>query len=193
MEIFKLDGHRVVLEALEISHSEQLFNCSRSERLWEYLPIQVKTIEEMSEFVHSATENRKTGEEFPFVVIDKETNMIVGTTRYLRISENHKTLNIGWTWYSEDVWRTSINTEVKYLLLKHAFEAWGAVRVEIITTTNHERSQRAIERIGAVKEGVLRKKYNNKDYVCYSIIDDEWPMVKERIERLSTRRVQNEQ
>lgn len=147
MEFFELEGQRVLLKPLEINHAEQLFNYSRSEKIWEYLPIHIETIEEMKRFVQIALDSKNTGEEFPYVIFDKNTNNIVGMTRFLRISHVHKNLNIGWTWYSEEVWRTSVNTESKYLLLKHAFESWGAVRVEIITTTDNERSQKAIERL----------------------------------------------
>ena len=113
---------------------------------------------------------------------DETLGRVIGSTRYLRISEAHRNLNIGWTWYSPDVWRTAVNTECKYLLLRHAFEEWGAVRVEFITTTTHSRSQDAIERLGAVKEGIQRKKYNGLDYVVFSIIDEDWESVKSRLE-----------
>lgn len=181
MDFCELEGERVILKPLELLHAEPLFHCSRSNKLWEKLPLQIETLAEMKQFIETAIKGRESEEEFPYVVIDKLTNRVVGTTRYLRISRLHNNLNIGWTWYSEEVWRTKVNTEAKYLLLQHAFELWKATRVEIITTTDHLRSQKAIERIGATKEGILRKKYNNKDYVFYSIIDDEWLAVKDRL------------
>lgn len=184
MSFGDLEGERVKLQPIEIKHADPLFHCSRNEKLWEKLPIQVNTLDEMREFVQAAITGRESGEQFPYVVIDKTTSRIIGTTRYLRISTLHKHLNIGWTWYAEEVWRTRVNTEAKYLLLTQAFELWKAVRVELITTTDHLTSQKAIERIGATKEGVLRKKYNNRDYVIYSIIDDEWDAVKTRLETL---------
>ncbi|WP_232242981.1 GNAT family N-acetyltransferase [Paenibacillus sp. GSMTC-2017] len=133
-------------------------------------------------YVEAAIAERECGEQFPYVVFDKQLQKIVGMTRYLRISPSHKNVNIGWTWYSPEVWRSSVNTECKYLLLKYAFEGWEAVRVEIITTTTHNRSQKAIERLGATREGILRKKYNGLDYVIYSIIDEDWADVKSRLE-----------
>ncbi|MCM3633639.1 GNAT family N-acetyltransferase [Paenibacillus camelliae] len=171
MSFGDLEGERVKLQPIEIKHADPLFHCSRNEKLWEKLPIQVNTLDEMREFVQAAITGRESGEQFPYVVIDKTTSRIIGTTRYL-------------TWYAEEVWRTRVNTEAKYLLLTQAFELWKAVRVELITTTDHLTSQKAIERIGATKEGVLRKKYNNRDYVIYSIIDDEWDAVKTRLETL---------
>ncbi|MGO4372127.1 GNAT family N-acetyltransferase, partial [Paenibacillus sp. MCAF20] len=128
----------------------------------------------MRSFVQTAIDERERGEQFPYAIYDKLLGRFVGMTRYLRISRPNRNLNIGWTWYSPDVWRTSVNTECKYLLLSQAFEVWRAVRVELITTTSHSRSQRAIERLGGVREGILRKKYNGLDYVVYSIIDEDW-------------------
>ncbi|MCR2803618.1 GNAT family N-acetyltransferase [Paenibacillus soyae] len=182
MIVNPLEGSRVLLIPMEDSHAEALYQCSRSPHIWERLPVKVQSLEQMKEFVAQALEGKKRGDEFPFVVWDKSQGRIVGTTRYLRIAAAHRNLNIGWTWYSEDVWRTSVNTECKYLLLRHAFEQWGAVRVELITTTVHSRSQAAIERLGAVREGVLRQKYNGMDYVVFSMIDKEWPEKKDRLE-----------
>lgn len=178
----ELDGERVKLLPLAIEHSITLYNCSRDPEVWTNLPVYVRTIEDMEHFVRKAIVHRDSQESFPYVVFDKETNEIVGTTRFLRISEENNNLNIGWTWYSKKVWRTRVNTETKYLLLKHAFENLLVNRIEIITTTQNIKSQKAIERLGAVREGVLRKKYNNSDYVFYSIIDMEWNEIKRRLE-----------
>lgn len=117
MEVPELEGKRVLLKRLEPSHAEALFNCSRNEKIWEYLPVKINNLEDMHKFVDSAIENRVNGEEYPFV-IDGTSGKIIGTTRYLRIFQIHKNLNIGWTWYAEEVWRTAVNTETKYLLLK---------------------------------------------------------------------------
>lgn len=90
--------------------------------------MKVSTLEEMNLFVNRALKAKKSGEEFPYTVYDNHLKKIVGTTRYLRISEPHKTINVGWTWYSPEVWRTKVNTETKYLLFKQAFERWHAQR-----------------------------------------------------------------
>lgn len=184
MTFTQLEGNRVSLIPLESEHVNSLFQCSRSLEIWEHLPIKVQTIKEMENFIHTAIAGRERREEFPYVVFDNKLNKIVGMTRYLRISHVHKNLNIGWTWYSPEVWRTEVNTECKYLLFKYAFEVWDAIRVELITTSTHNRSQKAIERLGAIKEGTLRKKYNELDYVVYSIIDEDWPYAKNRLEAL---------
>lgn len=180
---YGLEGRRVKLIPLELAHTQALYDCSRYPEVWENYPTTISTIEEMEQFVLNALASREQGDQFPYVVFDKELNKIVGTTRYLRISEANTNLNIGSTWYSPIVWRTRVNTESKYLLLSYAFENLHVNRVEIITTTTNERSQKAIERLGAIREGLLRKKYNNLDYVIYSIIDSEWRDVKGRLER----------
>jgi Acetyltransferases, including N-acetylases of ribosomal proteins len=179
----ELEGNRVKLIPLETEHIAALYRCSRDPEIWEHYPIHIRTCEEMERFVHKALEGRSKKEQYPFVVFDKEANDIVGTTRYLRISEDNNNLNIGSTWYSPKVWRTRVNTESKYLMLRYAFEQLQVNRVEIVTTTTNIRSQQAIERLGAVREGVLRKKYYNMDYIIYGIIDSEWTEVKKRLER----------
>ena len=138
-----LEGKRVKLIPLELHHSVPLYNCSRDPEIWADYPIHIRTIDEMNHFVQQAIESRDKKESFPFVVIDKETDEIVGTTRYLRISEENNNLNIGHTWYSSKVWRTRVNTETKYLLFSYAFEELQVSRVEIITTTTNIKSQKA--------------------------------------------------
>lgn len=182
MSFAQLEGERILLIPLELEHAESLFQCSQSTLIWESLPTRIRNLNEMQTFIRKAILGREHGEEFPYAVFDKTLNRMVGMTRYLRISSVNKNLNIGWTWYSPEVWRTAVNSECKYLLLKYAFEEWEAVRVELITTTTHSRSQEAIERLGAKKEGILRKKYNGLDYVVYSVIDEDWYDVKSRIE-----------
>ncbi|MFB9328924.1 GNAT family N-acetyltransferase [Paenibacillus aurantiacus] len=181
MNFVQLEGDRVSLIPLKLEHAEALFSCAASPLIWDNLPATIRHFDDMLAFVRTAIAGKERGEEFPYAVYDKSLNRMVGMTRYLRISESHKNLNIGWTWYDPEVWRTAVNTECKYLLLQYAFEAWKAVRVELITTTAHTRSQRAIERLGAQREGTLRKKYNGRDYVVFSIIDEDWAAVKERL------------
>ena len=128
-----------------------------------------------------------TGREIAFAIIHKSDKRAIGSTRFLDIQPAHRTLEIGWTWIGTKYQRTAVNTECKYLLLSYAFEKLGAVRVQLRTDTRNEKSQKAIERIGAVKEGVLRKSHTThtgfiRDSVYYSIIDDEWPAVKQRLE-----------
>lgn len=186
MQFTRVEGNRVALIPLEAEHTEALFECSRFPEIWEHLPVKIQSLDEMRSFVQAAIDERERGEQFPYAIYDKQLGRMVGMTRYLRISRANRNLNIGWTWYTPEVWRTAVNTECKYLLLSQAFELGGAVRVELITTTSHTRSQQAIERLGAMREGIMRKKYNGLDYMVYSIIDDDWygdGGVKARLER----------
>jgi RimJ/RimL family protein N-acetyltransferase len=134
----------------------------------------------------------KKGTDLPFVAVQLSSGRVAGATRYLNIMPKDRGLEIGGTWYGPEFQRTAINTECKYLLLRHAFETLGCIRVQLKTDLRNERSQRAIERIGAVREGVLRNhmilpdgRYRHS--VFYSILDTEWPQVKERLEQMLER------
>jgi len=142
----------------------------------------------MHTWVLNILERAAKGNEIPFAVILLETGRAVGATRFLTIQPDQRNLEIGGTWYGIDYQRTIVNTECKYLMLKHAFEVMGIIRVQIKTDSRNLASQRAIERLGAVKEGVLRKHMilpdgYIRDSVIYSILDDEWPAVKEHLEQ----------
>ena len=130
----------------------------------------------------------QTGAEVPFVIRTQATGQVIGSTRYLDIRRPHRALEIGWTWLGTSFQRTEANTEAKFLLLQHAFEGLGAIRVQLKTDERNIRSQRAIERIGASREGVHRKQMVLWDgfvrnAVFYSITDDEWPLVKSRFQK----------
>src|SRR5699024_8727811 len=137
------------LPILEVNHIQELFDAGNTPNIWSYMPIKVQSIEDMRYLVNGALQAREQGTEFPFVIFDKDSGEIVGSTRFLNISIPNSNLEIGWTWLSPKVWRTSINTECKYLLLKHCFEMLGAIRVQLKTDSRNVRSQQAIERIGA--------------------------------------------
>ncbi|MCU6713241.1 GNAT family N-acetyltransferase [Paenibacillus sp. J5C_2022] len=177
-----LEGRRVKLVPLELEHVRSLFEVAQEPEIWKQYPITIESHDQMQNFVMKALEGLDRKEQYPFAVYDKELNKFIGSTRYLRISEANNNLNIGSTWYNPIVWRTVVNTETKYLMLVYAFETLNVNRVEIITTTENYQSQKAIERLGAIKEGILRKKYHNLDYIIYSIINDEWKEVKKRLE-----------
>jgi RimJ/RimL family protein N-acetyltransferase len=147
-----------------------------------------QTIDDARTYVRTALDGQKEGITLPFVIFDRETGQIVGTTRYADISPEHRSLEIGWTWYHPSVWRSRVNTECKYLLLRHGFETLGTVRIQLKTDLRNERSQKAITRLGAVREGVLRNHRIMKDgyvrhTVMFSIMDSEWPDVKQRLEQ----------
>lgn len=168
---------------------QELFDAGNSHEIWAYMPMDVQAFDDMKRLVDRALQAREEGTEFPFVIVDQESEKIVGSTRFLDISIANRNLEIGWTWLSPTVWRTRINTECKYLLLKHCFETLGTIRVQLKTDGRNMRSQRAIERLGAVKEGVLRCNrimYDGyvRDSVYYSVLDQEWKSVKDRLESI---------
>ncbi|MDO3410930.1 GNAT family protein [Saccharibacillus sp. CPCC 101409] len=182
-----LQGTRVELIPLEEKHIEELFVSSAYPEIWTYLPKKVQRLEEMRQIVHDALSMKAKGLEYPFAVYDKELRRIVGSTRFLNLSLENKNLEIGWTWYIPEVWRTRVNTESKYLLLKYGFEELELVRVQLKADIRNERSNNAIERIGAVREGTLRQDrilhdgYTRSSHL-YSILDSEWPGVKKKLE-----------
>lgn len=188
----KLEGQRAVLLPLTREHAEELYECGSANEIWTYLPNKMESKDDMYSFIHEANERKKSGLEYPFAVYDNHLNKWVGSTRFLNVSHENKGLEIGYTWYSPEVWRTRINTECKYLLLQHCFEQMGFIRVQLKADVRNERSNRAIQRIGAIKEGELRQDrilpdgYMRNSYL-YSIIHSEWPDVKSRLEAYLSR------
>ncbi|MED1201901.1 GNAT family N-acetyltransferase [Heyndrickxia acidicola] len=184
----QLAGKRVKLLPLKEEHAEALFFVSKNPDIWTYFTSnQPQLLEDIEQYIAKALFERMNGSELPFVVWDNETNKIVGTTRYLNISIPNKTLEIGWTWYTPEVWRTRVNTESKYLLLRYCFEELNWNRVQFKTDARNERSRAAILRLGASFEGTIRRERilengQVRDSVLYSIIKEEWPFVKQRLE-----------
>jgi N-acetyltransferase len=186
-ELFELEGECVRLVPISLDHLEGLWEAAKPDEIWTYMATTVRSREEMEQMIASAIQKREKGTDYTFVVINQD-NRIIGSTRYLDITQEHKSLEIGSTWYHPDVWRTRVNTECKYLLLRHAFESWQLRRVQLKTDSRNFRSQQAIERIGAVKEGTLRKdrKISGgyvRDTVFFSILQDEWRIVKKELAR----------
>lgn len=187
----ELPGGRARLEPLSLDHTTDLLAAAAEDGIWLYMPApRPRTHEDMSAMINAALEARGTGEAYPFAVIDRSTGRAVGSTRYLEIQAQNLALEIGWTWYGATARRTSINTECKYLLLRHAFErAWpqGAHRVQFKTDERNERSRNALLRIGARFEGILRRHRVMHDghvrsSAYFSVIREEWPSVKTRLE-----------
>ncbi|HWA26217.1 MAG TPA: GNAT family protein [Lacunisphaera sp.] len=185
----KLDGRFVRLEPLAMRHASGLLAAAAAPAIWTYLPVpQPETLADVKKLIAEALRGQKTGLEVPFVTIRRADKRVVGSTRYLDIRRPHRALEIGWTWLAADAQRTPVNTEAKYLMLRHAFEVQGAVRVQLKTDARNEQSRRAILGLGAVFEGILRN-YQTRahdEYVrntaMYSITQKEWPDVKARLE-----------
>jgi len=184
-----LVGKHVRLEPLSLAHVADLWSAfSLDPSIWSWLILDPPdSPAAMQSIVSDALEAQARGDEIPFAQIEVASGKAVGGTRYLNISRRDRGLEIGNTWIGRPWQRTAINTEAKYLLLRHAFEDLGAVRVQFKTDLRNLASQAAIERLGAVKEGVLRKVVlvrggHYRDSVFYSILAEEWPAVKGRLE-----------
>jgi N-acetyltransferase len=188
VEPVTLTGNVVRLEPLAAEHAAGLYEAGKDASIWRYMPADPSaSLASMAAWIEDALRSREAGTQLPFAIFEQASGALVGSTRYLNISPPDRGLEIGWTWLTLRVQRTAVNTECKYLLLRHAFEELDAIRVQIKTDGRNIVSQRAIERLGAVREGVLRKQMIlpdgfQRDAVMYSIIDTEWPAVKARLE-----------
>lgn len=190
MEIkpLSLEGKQALLAPMTREHIPVLHAAAQHPEIWSYMTYCfVPDLPAMEGIVDAALRGQALGQQLPFVIINKENELVVGSTRLLDINLAHRNVEIGWTWLTPGVWRSSINTECKYLLLGYCFETLGMVRVLFKTDSRNLRSQAAIERLGGVKEGVLRKHMIQangyiRDSVMYSILDTEWPAVKARLE-----------
>ena len=183
-----LRGKHVRLEPLNEAHIPGLAKIGVGQDFWDFMLYgNMDTQADMADWVRYILSLAEKGGDLPFAVIHLASGRVAGATRYLNIMPHDRGLEIGGTWYGPEFQRTPVNTECKYLLLKHAFETLGCIRVQLKTDLRNERSQKAIERIGAKKEGVLRNHMILPDgrirhSVYYSILDSEWPDVKKRLE-----------
>lgn len=188
-----LTGKHVRLEPMTIEHTSGLAEIGLGQPFWDFMLYgNINTVDDMRNWVLDILARAEKGTDLPFVVIHLASGRVAGATRYLNIVPKDRGLEIGGTWYGPEFQRTPVNTECKYLLLRHAFETLGCIRVQLKTDLRNERSQKAIERIGAVKEGVLRNHMILLDgrirhSVFYSILDAEWPAVKKRLEEMLNR------
>lgn len=184
-----LEGTTINLVPLDESHVLELANILANPEIWEFTWRQITSDEQVEALIHSALVSKKDGTEIPFVMIDRVSGKIIGTTRVIHPDFVHRNAEIGCTWISPNYWRTRVNTEAKSLILHYCFEELELIRVEFTVVANNQRSQQAVERIGAVKEGVLRKHRiksdgSIQDNVVFSILDTEWPSVKENLHYL---------
>ena len=183
------EGAHVRLEPLAKSHLAGLAQVGLDEELWRWIPVAVRTVEEMAAYIETALQEQKRGVSLPFALIEKATGRAIGSTRYGNIDRMHHRVEIGWTWVARDWQRTAVNTEAKYLLLEHAFETLGCIRVELKTDSLNEKSRAAILRIGAKEEGLFRNHMITasgriRHTVYFSLVDSEWPTVKARLESM---------
>ena len=187
-----LEGRHVKLAPMGMHHIDALWAAAQDPRTWEFSSAVIKGADGCRKYVETALAWHSAGTAVPFVTIERSSGQVIGSTRFANIDRDHKRAEIGWTWINPKWWRTAINTEAKYLMLRHAFEEWKCMRVELKTGHKNVRSQNAIERIGGVREGTLRKHMiqpdgSIRDSVYFSILDDEWPKVKLKLEGMLAR------
>jgi N-acetyltransferase len=183
-----LEGARVRLEPLSRGHLPGLCAIGLEQELWRWIPTPVRTTDDMAAYVELALKEQANGLSLPFAQIDKSAGRVIGSTRYMNIEKTHHRAEIGCTWIGREWQRTAVNTESKYLLLRHAFETLGCMRVELKTDALNEKSRAAILRIGAKEEGTFRNHMITssgriRQTVYFSIVDSEWPAVKSELER----------
>jgi N-acetyltransferase len=182
-----LEGRHVRLEPLSQAHHAGLAAVGLDEELWRWIPTPVRTAEEMAAYMETALAEQARGVSLPFALVEKSSGRAMGCTRYGNIDRTHHRVEIGWTWVAPAWQRTGVNTEAKYLLLRHAFETLGCMRVELKTDSLNEKSRNAILRIGAREEGTFRNHMITasgriRHTVYFSILDSEWPAVKARLQ-----------
>ncbi|HEY7179160.1 MAG TPA: GNAT family protein [Gaiella sp.] len=187
-----LEGQIVRLEPLDARHADGLWEASRDPRTWRWLSVvQPSTRPSFDAWIEEAVAARDAGAELPLVTLCGRR--VVGSTRFLALRPEHLSVEIGWTWLHPSAWSTGVNVEAKLLMLGHAFEAWRCRRVELKTDARNDRSRGAMEAMGATFEGIHRRHMlvrggENRDSAWYSVLDDEWPRVRDglaaRLERL---------
>jgi RimJ/RimL family protein N-acetyltransferase len=178
-----LEGQHTRLEPLTLAHDVALVGAAGDGELWNSVVTVVPSRDTVTDYIQEALTAQARGSELPFVIVQKATGKVVGTTRFYEILPPQRNAAIGYTWVAASAQRTAVNTEAKLLLLTHAFEHWQLVRVEFITDVLNEQSRAAILRLGAKQEGILRNHLimpngRIRDSVCFSIIAEEWPEVK---------------
>lgn len=182
-----LEGTNVDLIPLEKEHFEELYLAASDKDLWELIPTDCSERNTFNENYERALSERETENQYPFVIRHKKTGKLIGSTRFFEIYPADRKLEIGWTWITKEFWGTTINLECKLLLLTYCFEVLKTNRVQLKTKDNNFRSRKAIEKIGGVFEGVLRKDRvlsdgTTRNAAYYSILDDEWDFAKLKIE-----------
>jgi N-acetyltransferase len=187
-----LEGKVVRLEPLALHHLDALCAVGLEPSLWALTTSRIATRGDMQRYVEAALGEQAVGSALPFATVERATNTVVGSTRYGNIVPQHRRAEIGWTWIAPRWQRTAVNTEAKYLMLRHAFDVMACRRVELKTSALNARSRAAMLRIGATEEGTLRRHMvqpdgSARDSVYFSVIDEEWPAVRKRLEEMLRR------
>jgi RimJ/RimL family protein N-acetyltransferase len=184
-----LEGGIVRLEPLTLAHAPDLLEYALDPDLWAFTTNHVETADDLRRYIETALREQEQRVSLPYAHVLRSTGRAVGTTRFAAIAPKHRRVEIGWTWIGRAHQRTAVNTEAKFLMMCHAFETWGCLRVELKANALNARSRQAMLRIGCVEEGTLRQHAITdrgvvRDTVYYSVIAREWPLVKSRLEGL---------
>jgi RimJ/RimL family protein N-acetyltransferase len=185
-----LEGSFVRLEPIRREHADLFWDVAQNdlEDIFRWIPYSMKTREDFQRLIDKAFTEQERGESIVFATVERASGRVIGSTRFMNIDRTNRRVEIGSTWIAPAWQRTAINTEAKYLMLRHAFEIWGCVRVELKTDALNQKSRTAILRIGAKEEGTLRRHVVTwtgriRDSIYFSILDDEWPAVKANLEQ----------
>jgi RimJ/RimL family protein N-acetyltransferase len=183
-----LEGQSVRLEPLTEAHHEALCRIGLDEELWRLIPYKATTPAEMASYIRTALQLQAAGTALPFATVERASHTVVGSTRFMNIDVPNRRVEIGATFIAPPWQRTAMNTEAKYLMMRHAFETLGCIRVELKTDALNQRSRAAILRIGAKEEGILRQHMITwtgrlRDSVYFSVLDSEWPRVRALLEQ----------
>lgn len=189
----RLDGSIVVLEPLVEEHADDLWRAAQSPQIWSWLAHVGESRERFDEWMQMALDAAESGAEGPFAIRARDSDTIVGSSRYLHVRPDDRALEVGWSWLEPGAWRTGANVETKLLMLGHAFEALGCLRVEFKTDARNGRSRAALAALPARFEGIMHKHMTVpdvgvRDSAYFSIVDDEWPEVRANLERRLRRR-----
>ena len=187
-----LEGSVVRLEPIRREHEQLFWDVAKNdlEEIFRWIPYPMRTAEDFRKLVDKAFAEQDQGESVVFATVERSSGRVVGSTRFMNIDRANRRVEIGSTWIAPAWQRTAVNTEAKYLMLRHAFEVWGSIRVELKTDALNQKSRNAILRIGAKEEGTLRRHLVTwtgrvRDTVYFSILDSEWPQVKERLKTMA--------
>lgn len=184
-----LEGAVVRLEPLRREHADLFWEAAKNDLddIFRWIPYAMRTAEDFRRLLDKAFTEQDRGESVVFATVERSSGRVIGSTRFMNIDRTNRRVEIGSTWIAPPWQRTAVNTEAKYLMLQHAFEVWGCIRVELKTDALNQKSRNAILRIGAKEEGALRRHLVTwtgrvRDTVYFSILDDEWPEAKRRLQ-----------
>jgi N-acetyltransferase len=184
-----LEGSVVRLEPMRREHAEIFWDVAKNdlEDIFRWIPYPMRTLEDFRQLIEKTLAEQERGESVAFATVERNSGQIIGSTRFMNIDHANRRVEIGSTWIVPAWQRTRVNTEAKYLMLRHAFEVWKCIRVELKTDALNQKSRTAILRLGAKEEGTLRRHVMTwtgrvRDSVYFSILDDEWPQLKKKLE-----------